>query len=448
MTTPDYYRQLHQLYSFVHPEWYESLDYYHPSKELLIAVRAIIPPTWQMERVGPWFRVAPSDAILPKQGWKIHVSATPINCHNVLRAVATVCLRVEAAFKFSLDRRLVRLSTSKGWGREASGKFITVYPTNDEHFKVIIEALYEETRELVGPYVLSDRRYKDSRVVYYRYGGISGTRILSPQGEKVYVLTSPSGELFPDLRTPYWNPPFWVSDPFLSDEEDEEEQLLLKDGRYRIESALATSVTGGVYLATDFDSGSTVVVKEARPATGIDENGTDAIDRLQKEHRLLQKLQHTKFAPLPLDLFADWEHLFLVEEYVPGLDLRGFAIAYNPIVTMDDGEEAKTVHFSRLTKIWTNLALSIAAIHDEGIVCGDLSLGNVLVRNMELGEVRIVDWEAAWEEGVDPPTSISTPGFTSPSRKVAPSKEDDIYALGAVMLGTLFPMNSLLEVAR
>lgn len=440
------YRLTHLLFSIAHPEWYESLDYYHPNDDLLSTLRAHIPPTWWLRRTETWFHVTPPNVNLPKQGWKIHVSATPANCQDVLNSVVPVCVRMEAAFKLLLDRRLVRLSTSKGWGREASGKFITVYPTCDDHFKALIEALHQSTQGLAGPYILSDRRYKDSRVVHYRYGGIDGTKILSSHGGQSYMLTSPSGQLYPDLRVPYWSPPPWVADPFQTPE-DEDEPVVLRDGRYRIESALATSATGGTYLATDFETGTTVVVKEARPHTGVDDNGIDAVGRLRKEHRLLSKLGDTGVAPKPLDLFVDWEHLFLVEEHLPGLDLAHFTIAYNPILSVHPKEEVLSEHVTTLMKIWHNLALNVAAVHDHNIVCGDLSLGNIMVGDLEFGAVRIVDWEAAWEIDVDLPTDISTPGFTSIGRKVSPGKEDDIYSLGAVMLGTLFPINFLLEVA-
>ncbi len=260
------------------------------------------------------------------------------------------------------------------------------------------------------------------------------------------MLVTPDGELTPDVRAPYWNPPAWVSDPFeLTD--NEESDPTLKDGRYYVEQPLGFSVTGGVYMATDSDSGSSVVIKEARPATGVDMNGRDAVDRLRKEYRLLQRLQGTGITPAPIDLFEDWEHLFLVEEYIPGLDLGHFTIGFNPLIAKIH-PDVRTIeaYVALLQKIWINLALGIAAIHDRGIICGDLSIKNVVVRNAELGDVRIIDLEAAWEDGVDAPTQLMTPGFSSPTRRGAPSKEDDRYALGAVMLGTLFPMNNLLDL--
>ncbi len=444
---PDDSQPLYLLSRYVSPEWYESFDRYHPADDLLRVARSIIPPTWRLQRSNVWFHARPRGMGLPKQGWKIHVSSLPTDCEEVLGNVATLCVRKETPFKFALDRRLVSLCTYKGWAREASGKFITVYPLDEGRFKDLLEALYKALRQFEGPYVLSDRRYKDARTIYYRYGGMDGFRTLSFAGDQRYMLRSPDGDLIPDWRTPYWNPPPWVSDPLGPEEEESEPDLLtLKDGRYQIERALGFSVYGGVYVATDLDTGNSVVVKEARPGTGFEENGDYAVDRIRKEYRLLHRLSETGVTPTPIDLFEDWEHLFLVEEYVPGIHLGHFTIGHSPLLRTRPEEGAIEGYRERLGKVWANLAMGLAAIHDMGVTCGDLSLTNVIVKNMELGEVCIVDLEAAWEAGVDAPIHLSTPGYREPAWKEASGEADDLYALGSVMLGTLLPINNLLDL--
>ena len=439
-------RLYHYHFCHVCPETYESLDHYHPEDELLRVVRAVVPTAWVMQRDGPWLHARPPGVKLPQQGWKIHVSATPPNCDEVLRRAAAVCVQEAVAFKFAVDRRLVALLTSKGWSREASGKFITVYPADDAHFKQVIEALYTPLRDLFGPYILSDRRYRDARVLHYRYGGITGQAVLSVMGEQRQMLRSPGGDLVPDLRLPYWSPPDWVTDPLRAGNAGGQEAApLLGDGRYRVGKALGFSVTGGVYMATDLHTASTVVIKEARPYTGVDDNGLDATDRLQKEYRLLKRLQGTGITPEPLALFWDWEHLFLVEELIPGMNLAKFVVTSNPLL-QDRCTPGDTEAYVRpLYKIWTNVALAVADLHARNLICGDLSMGNIMLTNRETGEVRIVDLEGAWEEGADPSSPwFGTPGYTPPGG--VRQREDDLYALGAVMLATLFPANSLLAV--
>jgi rhamnogalacturonyl hydrolase YesR len=145
-------------------------------------------------------------------------------------------------------------------------------------------------------------------------------------------------------------------------------------------------------------------------------------------------------------LFNDWENLFLVEEYIPGRHLGHFTIGFNPLIRIHSDERVRQDYIQNLRSIWTNLASGIATIHDQGIVCGDLSITNVIVQESDPGTIRIVDLEAAWEVGVDAPTRLGTSGFVSPTQPEVRDKENDFYALGAVMLCTLFPMNSLLEV--
>jgi len=440
----------HLLFRFFDPEWYESLDYHQPSDELLSIARSIISPTWGSKRNGKWFYLSPPGNKLPQQGWKIHISATVVNCEEVLRIVARVCQQRETAFKFTLDRFFVALMTTKIWSRESSGKFITVYPLDVQHFYELLEALSTELQGIVGPYILSDRRYKDSHVVYYRYGGITSLKNLTILGEQQYMIVAPDGSLIPDRRVPYWDAPAWVTDSLHTpDPADEQSEPVLKDGRYLIEQVLSFSVNGGVYRAIDHTTGASVVIKEARPATGVNRQNQDAVDRLRKEYRLLQKLQNTGITPTPIDLFEDWEHLFLVEEYIPGPDLGIFTASSSPFLKLSPTDQEKQDYIIMLSKAWSTLAQSLVTLHEAGIIYGDLSVKNVLVKNGEQGngDVSIIDLEAAYEQGVDAPVALNTPGFMNPARKgTVNNEQDDVYALGAVMLGSLFPINSILDI--
>src|SRR6185503_5649885 len=123
-----------------------------------------------------------------------------------------------------------------------------------------IEQLYQATRQFEGPYILSDRRYKDSRVVFYRYGGMSSYTVLNIRGEKPSYMLSPSGERVPDRRFPYFHVPEWAKDPFeVSPPADSQgppnqSEVLLKEGRYLVKSSLSFTNSGGVYLAQDMET--------------------------------------------------------------------------------------------------------------------------------------------------------------------------------------------------
>ena len=426
----------------------ETVDYYRPREEdFFKAVSERLPDDWRIKRAGVWFychHAAEDPAALPAQGWKIHVSTNVANAGQILEAIVPILAAERTSFKFALDREIASLMNCKSWARQGAGKFVTVYPPSEEQFKRLIERLHLATREFVGPYILSDRRYKESRVVYYRYGGMTPNSVLDIKGEQVHVLVSPEGVSVPDRRLPYFTPPEWAPDPFGEEAQEEKEEPVLKDGRYLIESVLAFSNSGGVYMARDTETGRRVTIKEARPFVNTTE---DAVEMLRKEYRLLTKLAGENIAPKPLDFFQDWEHFFLVEEYVEGVALAAYTAGHNVTFMTRPSVEDRRDYYRDLRKLFIRLAQIIDALHRQRIVFADLSPSNIIV-NPETLELKFIDFEAAHEIGVDRPARLYTPGFAAPNQRAgaAPCFENDYYSLGAVMHHFLAPVNGLLQL--
>ncbi|MDK8180403.1 class III lanthionine synthetase LanKC [Paenibacillus sp. UMB4589-SE434] len=435
----------YQLNRVIKSEYYESFDRYIPTHELMAVIHPMLPSEWVTRQSNVWCYVTPFGYKQPRQGWKIHISSIPQHCCEVLQVVADMLFAEGIPFKFLRDTRLARLSGGKMWRREAGGKFITIYPKNEDIFTSIIEQLRQALQLYKGPYILTDRRYKDSSTVYYRYGGFDGFSLLTPMGDRRHYLVSPEGDYHPDMRMPYFTPPPWVDDPF-PDNEDSSDSPYLKDGRYRIDSALSFSMHGGVYIATDMTTNQEVIVKEARPYTQVDEQGHDAVYRLRKEYDILRLLSEAKVAPQPLDLFQDWEHTFLVEEFIAGIPLNRFFVTHTPLMYGDPSDEMKHHYLCNLKKIWMSLALCVAKCHDHNLVCCDLSITNVILRDVEEGCVTLIDMESGFRNGTDRYSSIFTPGYSTRDVNQAPRFEDDIYSLGAIMLALLLPVNSIYEL--
>jgi len=162
------------IYRVLNRDYHESLDFYAPRlADFHELVFSKLPPEWDIKRRGIWFQCSSAQNILPDQGWKIHVSATRANAREILDRVSTLLFEAgDVDFKFALDIPTLYLLNGKNWPRAASGKFITIYPGSNGRFLELIEQIYAATREFQGPYVLSDHRYKDSHVVFYRYGGV------------------------------------------------------------------------------------------------------------------------------------------------------------------------------------------------------------------------------------------------------------------------------------
>lgn len=440
------------LDTLANPEFYEIIDYYQPDEgDMLALVKEMLPDGWLYIRNGVWFGCQPPPeqaTELPPQGWKIHVSSSVENAVETLKAVVPILRRHEVSFKFALDFRILSFMNGKGWVRQGAGKFITIYPTDVEHFKFLIEELHKVTGHLNGPYILSDRRYKDNLVVFYRYGGIKPYATLNHRGEKTHVMMSPDGEQIPDIRRPYFFVPHWTKDPFEEETEPTAEkpvvaptQITLKDGRYLVKSVFSFSNSGGVYLAEDRETGREVVIKEARPFIVTTE---DAVALLKKEHKILSKLAHTGVAPQPVDFFRDWEHYYLVQEFITGSSLAHYSARNNVVLfthpTLDDTRK----FYDAFKTIFVQLARYLKILHENGIIFSDLSPNNIVVLRDTL-EIKLIDFESAFEAGEDNPILLYTPGFAyiDQMQGVASTSASDCFAIGAIMHFFLTPVNQM-----
>lgn len=439
------------LYTLANREFYEPIERYSPDEsEFVKPTRRRLPSSWRAERRGIWFHCAPPNAELPPQGWKIHVSAIAPHASSILASVSVILVQREVPFKFALDRRCFRLLNSKNWSRGGAGKFITIYPRSIEEFRDLLATLYPALAGYSGPYILSDRRYRDSQVLYYRYGGFHLAKRLNVTGGLTPVLQAPDGTFVDDQRSPYFRLPEGVIDPLLGEGvavDQESKEVSLADGRYEIESAITFSNTGGVYLGQDRETDQKVIIKEARPCTASTFRGTDAVWTLRKEHRLLSLLEGEKIAPRVVDFFHEWEHFFLVEEYIEGVVLRGFNAHWTLALRVQPTVEDAEVFLRRYQSLYLRIAKALKTLHDRGIVFSDLSHYNVIVVD-DGADIRLIDFEASYELGVEDPTLLHTPGF-APTTKIQAgirALEDDWYAFGGLMLAGLMPINGLLAL--
>lgn len=442
---------------FAHPLFFESIERYQPVEDdFLVPVRERLTGPWSFSRRAVWFGCtppAPRARPLPNQGWKIHVSSAVSNANDILEAVVPVLDARSIDFKFALDRRVLTLMNSKRWGRQAAGKFVTIYPIDDAEFVDLIEQLHGVTREFEGIYILSDRRYKDSKVLFYRYGGIRPVALANEKGEEVSMLVSPTGEQIPDERTPYFHVPPWTRDPFPPEDEDEagirDEQgrIALRDGRYLVNNVLGFNNSGGIYLADDRETGEVVIIKEARPFVA---SGVDSIAGLKKEHRILSRLAAAgvDVAPRPIELFQDWEHFFLVQEYLRGNQLTTVSARKNVTLMTEPTLEDTETYFADFRAIFVQLAQGLESLHDNNIVFGDLSPNNVIVLEDPL-RVRILDFEGASELGVDAGAGVFTPGFAYRDQMYGQDStfQSDYFSLGALMHFFLAPFNQIFPIS-
>ncbi|MFJ6705447.1 MULTISPECIES: class III lanthionine synthetase LanKC [unclassified Streptomyces] len=445
-----------QTYMTHHPRWFEDFERRAPSGEHLREYRAAMPPSWLLWRRGYWLLTAPPQVPAVAQGWKLHVSATSENSAEVLRTALPLLRDAAVHFKFLMDPAAMLESNGKSFPRGSSGKFITVYPQDEQEFRAVGDALTAALAAFDGPHILSDRRYPGSRVVHYRYGGFVSISRMRPSGMKELLIRTPDGEPVVDIRHPYFHLPAWVRDPFTGEAAPErpappdepaetgaddpaDTGITLADGRFTVVSAMKFSNRGGIYHGIDNETGADVLIREARPGVQIGPDGTDAVLLLRHEYDILTELADTGLFVRPVAFFTEWEHSFLVEEFIEGTHLGHLGIVENPVYNLDLSAERLTDYYERFRALWLRVADAIAVCHERGIVLGDLSLTNIMVTGDD--RVLLIDMESAFHE--DAPAGpargarLYTPGMVTRRARLAAQgdRRTDYYAFGGLILG-------------
>lgn len=394
-----------------------------------------VPDGWTVRKDEDWTFVLPTGTTLPVQGWKIHLSARVDDAEEVIARLLPVALVDDLAFKVTRSPARLLLKNSKYGDRSSSGKFITVYPRDEEHFMALLDRLHDLTADLrPGPYVLSDRRWRDG-LVYYRYGAFAEMRVVTEDGQEQLALRHPDGTLVPDTRGPVWSLPDFVELParLVSAEPDDAAPF-----PYQVESALHFSNGGGVYKALDRNH-TTVVLKEGRPGAGIDARGRDAVERIDHEAQMMTRFRGTGFVPELVEVFDAWEHRFMAQEYVHGVTLNSWIAAYFPFAYDGDGRE----YVRQAITVVRRLERCVLGIHEHGIALGDLQPLNVMVDD-DL-QVRCIDLECAGEVDAPREAGLMTLGYT-PYGQVS-MREADLYGLAKIARQAFLPIGPAEDLA-
>ncbi|MFD9083992.1 class IV lanthionine synthetase LanL [Streptomyces erythrochromogenes] len=399
---------------------------------------------WTVQPADSWCFVRPPEpaAVRRAHGWKLHVSATPLSAPLVLARSAEVLTRRAASFKFAVDLdRVVRLGDV--WrDRGTGGKFITVYPDDDDHFRLLAGELDAATTGLGGPRILSDRPVRPGSLVSFRYGQFGGDMVLNDDGVFEPWMTGPDGSRVKDERAAGFRFPPWATYPFPEASDTSSAAApapapVLLGGRFKVLRAVRHANKGGVYRALDERTGREVVVKHARAHVGARLDGTDVRDRLREESRMLEQLAPLGVTPEKLHLFEEQGDLFLAEELVPGQPLNLWQSARS----RDGGPGA-----DEAAAMVARLVALLRTVHEAGFVVRDFKPHNVMVT--PAGEVRLIDTEYVTEAGRERAPAY-TRGYAAPevralglhaspaeSCKVA-GPEADRFSLGVALFALL-----------
>ena len=398
-----------------------------------------LPPGWTRLTSGPWIGLHPEGVELPKQGWKVHVSAHRDNAAATLSTVWQYCRDSRVAMKFLRSQEALFEANAKQADRGSSGKFMTIYPVDEQCLETLLRELDHALAGAAGPYVLSDLRWRQGPL-FVRYGGFVERTIVTATGDRVHAIEDPSGNLVPDSREPRFRLPSWVTLPAFLEQGRPNDELSEGEFPFKPKSALQFSNGGGVYLAEDLRDGTEVVLKEARSYAGLSIDGSDAVHRLEREAKVMDRLGDLDVVPTPRGIFTAWEHHFLAMEKIDGLDLKRAVMRRIPILKPSSTDEETQAYTTWALAVLDRIDAAMTAIHDRGVVIGDVHPKNILLRD---DQPVFLDFEFA---AVDDPmwaTPQGAPGF-KPPRELKGTVADR-WVMGALRLDMFMPLTQMIE---
>ncbi|WP_330281189.1 class III lanthionine synthetase LanKC [Streptomyces sp. NBC_00588] len=412
--------------------------------------RRRVPEGWASGRIGDWLALTPLGADGtplpgPAQGWKIHASATRADAERVAATVWDYCVPRRIPFKFVPAPHLLHLRNTKYAGRDTSGKFVTVYPADEEQLHRVLRELGRLLEGCEGPYILTDLRWYDGPL-YVRYGAFARTFTVDERGSLVPAVRDGEGRLVPDRRAPSFQVPEWVTLPaFLAPHLAARNTTTVGELPYRIEKALHFSNGGGVYAGTDTRDGSRVVLKEGRPHAGLAADGADAITRLRREKEALERVAGTGVVPEVRDWFTLGDHRFLVMDFVEGRPLNSMFAERHPLLTPDPDPDAIARYTAWAVRIHGAVERAVQALHERGLVFNDLHVFNIMVAPDD-ESVFLIDFEAAAPAAENGRQVVAHPGFFAPPDRTG--TDVDRYALACLRLALFLPVTTLFVVDR
>ncbi len=195
----------------------------------------------------------------------------------------------------------------------------------------------------------------------------------------------------------------------------------LSETKYRLIEFLDAGGMGSVFICEDTELDRRVALKVLR----LPDPSGELTDRLIREAKIVASLEHPGIVPVhDIGKLPDGRPYY-VSKLVGGKRLDVFT--------------AEEHTLPEVLRIFLRICEPVAFAHSRGVVHDDLKPQNIMVG--EFGEVLILDWGAARQEGggVSGQNVIGTHGFMSPEQeKGEPATgQSDVFSLGktlAVML--------------
>jgi hypothetical protein len=409
------------------------------------------PPGWRRTTRDEWVVLTPrgdagpaARAAMPRQGWKIHISACLDNAAEILDEVWDYCVARLVTFKFLRAPHVLHTRNAKYACRGSSGKLVTIYPEDEGRLASILTELDEVLGGRPGPYLPGALRWADGPL-YVRYGGFEPHYCVSDRGILEPAIEDAEGRLVPDRPTEVFAPPSWVRLPaVLEPHLKARSAATLKALPFLVERVLHMSNGGGVYAARDARTGETVALKEARPHAGLTLDAADAVTRLAHERSIMEWLAGAASVPAVRGYFTIGQRTYLVQDFIEGATLDQRLRERYPLSDPGVGAERAAAYTDWALRLYERVEAAVAEVHRRGVVFGDLHPFNIMVRPGD--SVALVDFEAAARVGEAAAPDLAHPGFAAPQDRKGFDR--DRYALACLRLALFLPLTSMLVIDR
>ncbi|MCD2187493.1 serine/threonine-protein kinase [Actinomycetospora soli] len=196
-------------------------------------------------------------------------------------------------------------------------------------------------------------------------------------------------------------------------------------GRYRVEECLGAGAMGVVWSAWDRRLRRTVAVKQLTPPRDGDETEIRAARaRAMREGRIAARVVHSR-AIAVFDVVMHGSMPWIVMEYLPSRSLAAVLAERGPLPPAE------------VARIGAQIADALSAVHEAGIVHGDVKPGNVLITDD--GVAKLTDFgvsRASWDTTATGGGLVAgTPGYFAPevARGGDPTPASDVFSLGATL---------------
>lgn len=193
-----------------------------------------------------------------------------------------------------------------------------------------------------------------------------------------------------------------------------------KIGKYSIEGLISRGGMSLLYLASDPETASPIIVKVLLPKFLSEK---DVVNRFLNEAHIISLTDHPNIVRL-VDS-GRWEGgLYIAMEFIKGSSLKKI-FQHQPYT------------LKRAMDVLLQISYAIAHLHAHGVVHGDLKPENILIN--EHGQVKVIDFGIATVLSDDkqemPARFLGTPIYMSPELGIDRSNlsfQSDIFALGII----------------